>query len=203
MKHLFYIGTNKYSLSTEDDIMKMFSSEFNANSKILKGTRDILRDLQNGYRQVFKDNADKYYCKVNESKKLSLATGILIKILDKNYKKFDDKQIIKLFTNQLEILKEIVPEYFIVNAALYFYENNLTLRVVGIPHIENKISKSKIFTRGKIEELRLKLYFKAKADYLTYFFKKIDIENFYFERKRKIEIFQLTLFKEFQDRRIL
>ncbi|PID67243.1 MAG: hypothetical protein CR959_01160, partial [Fusobacteriales bacterium] len=186
MKHLFYIGTNKYSLSTENDIMKMFSSEFNVNCRVLKGSKDILRDLQNGYREIFKDNADEYYCKVNESKKISLATGILIKILDKNYKKFNDKQIIKLFINQLEILKEIVPEYFIANAALYFYENNLTLRVVGIPHTENKIAKSKVFTREKIEELRLKLYFKAKADYLTYFFKKIDINNFNFERKRKI-----------------
>lgn len=203
MKHLFYIGTKKYSLSTEDDVMKLYSNEFSEKNIVLKGSKDILKDLQNGYRKIFKENADKYYCKVNESKKISLASGVLIKILDKNHKKFEDKQIIKLFKNQLEILNEIVPEYFIVNATLYFYENNLTLRLVGIPHSENKISKSKVFTREKIEELRLKLYFKAKADYLTYFFKKIDINNFCFERKRKIEVFQLSLFKEFNDRRIL
>ena len=99
MKYTLYIGINKYSLSTEDDILKLSPGNFEYQHKILVGNIDILKSVQTAYRRLFKKSIDKYnknnpkkeiksyYCKINESQRQALATGILIKINEKNYKK--------------------------------------------------------------------------------------------------------------------
>ena len=46
MKYTLYIGTNKYSLSTEDDILKLSPGNFKYQYKILVGNKDILRSVQ-------------------------------------------------------------------------------------------------------------------------------------------------------------
>ena len=111
MKYTLYIGTNKYSLSTEDDILKLSLANFECQHKILVGNKDILKSVQLAYRKLFQKSIDKYnknnlkkeiksyYCKINESKKQALATGILIKINEKNYKNLDEGKIIELFLN--------------------------------------------------------------------------------------------------------
>lgn len=99
MKYTLYIGTNKYSLSTEDDILKLSPGNFKYQHKILVGNKDILRSVQVAYRKLFKKSIDKYnknnpkkeiksyFCKINESQKQALATGILIKITVSEEKK--------------------------------------------------------------------------------------------------------------------
>ena len=42
MKYTLYIGTNKYSLSTEDDILKLSPGNFECNHKILIGNYEIV-----------------------------------------------------------------------------------------------------------------------------------------------------------------
>ena len=97
MKFSLYIGTNKYSLSTEDDILKLSPGNFECSHKILIGNKDILKSTQMSYKKLFQKAIEKYnknnlkkeiksyYCKINESKKQALATGILVKINEKNY----------------------------------------------------------------------------------------------------------------------
>ena len=92
MKYSLYIGTNKYSLSTEEDILKLSPDMFQCKHKILIGNKDILKSTQMAYKKIFDKSIDKYnknnpkkeiksyYCKINESKKQGLATAILIKI---------------------------------------------------------------------------------------------------------------------------
>ena len=114
MKFSLYIGTNKYSLSTEDNILKLSPDNFECKHKILIGNTDILKSVQVAYRKLFKKSIEKYnrnnpkkeiksyYCKINESQKQALATGILIKISEKNYKNLDEEKIIELFLNQVK-----------------------------------------------------------------------------------------------------
>ncbi|MDD7410076.1 MAG: hypothetical protein SOY60_05090 [Fusobacterium gastrosuis] len=210
MKFSLYVGSKKYSLSAEDDILKMYPEEFNCNYKVLIGNKDILKDLQIAYKNLFQESVDKYnknskkiikdyYCKVNESKKLSLATGILIKISTLNYNLLKNKaEIITLFQNQLKELKKILPNFYVVSAILYFDEEYKTfkLRVIGIPYIkdsENKLevrlAKSSIFKRDTIEEIRLKLQIQAKNVFKE---KEVKIKKF---KRQRIEIEQLTLFQ--------
>ena len=216
MKFSLYIGTNKYSLSTEDDILKLSPDNFECQYKILIGNIDILKSVQLAYRKLFKKSIDKfnknnpkkeiksYYCKINESLKQSLAVGILIKINEKNYKNLDEEKIIELFLNQVKVIKKQLKNFYIVSAALYF-EKSLILRVIGVPYVKDKsnelevrVSKSSCFTREKVEELRLSLQIQANKDFLKFFVTKTKV----IVTKNNIDIKQLKLFENYRENRI-
>ena len=216
MKFSLYIGTNKYSLSTEDDILKLSPDNFECQYKILIGSIDILKSVQLAYRKLFKKSIAKfnknnpkkeiksYYCKINESLKQSLAVGILIKINEKNYKNLDEEKIIELFLNQVKIIKKLLKNFYIVSAALYF-EKSLTLRIIGIPYIKDKsneleirVSKSSCFTREKVKELRLSLQIQANKDFLKFFVTKTKV----IVTKNNIDIKQLKLFENYRENRV-
>ena len=217
MKYTLYVGTKKYSLSTEGDILKLSPGNFEYQHKILIGNTDILKSVQVAYKKLFQKAIDKYnknnpkkeiksyYCKINESKKQALATGILIKINEKNYKNLDEEKIIELFLNQVKVIKKLLKNFYIVSAVLYF-EKSLTLRIIGVPYVKNKenelkvrVSKSNCFTREKIEELRLSLKIQANKDFLKYFVTKTKVIT---ADKKKIDIRQLGLFKNYRENRI-
>lgn len=216
MKYTLYIGTNKYSLSTEDDILKLSPDNFECQYKILIGNIDILKSIQVAYRKLFKKSIDKfnknnpkkeiksYYCKINESLKQSLAVGILIKINEKNYKNLDEEKIIELFLNQVKVIKKQLKNFYIVSAALYF-EKSLILRVIGVPYVKDKsnelevrVSKSSCFTREKVEELRLSLQIQANKDFLKFFVTKTKV----IVTKNNIDIKQLKLFENYRENRV-
>ena len=217
MKYTLYIGTNKYSLSTEDDILKLSPINFfECQHKILVGNKDILRSVQVAYRKLFKKSIDKYnknnpkkeiksyFCKINESQKQALATGILIKINEKNYKNLDEDKIIELFLNQVKVIKKLLKNFYIVSAALYF-EKSLTLRIIGIPYVKDKenelevrVSKSNCFRREKVEELRLHLQIQANKDFLKFFVTKTKV----IVTKNNIDIKQLKLFENYRENRV-
>lgn len=217
MKYSLYIGTNKYSLSNEDDILKLSPDMFQCKHKILLGNKDILKSTQVAYKKLFQKSIDKYnkisdgkeiksyYCKINESQKQALATGILIKINEKNYKNLNEEKMIELFLNQVKVIKKLLKNFYVISAILYF-ENSLTLRIIGVPYIKDKgnrlevrVSKSSCFTREKIEELRLNLQIQASKDFLKFFIQKTkEIIN----NKKKIDIRQLELFKNYRENRI-
>ena len=217
MKYTLYIGTNKYSLSTEDDILKLSPNNFECQHKILIGNTDILKSVQVAYRKLFKKSIEKfnknnpkkeiksYYCKINESQKQSLAVGILIKINEKNYKNLDEEKIAQLFLNQVKVIKKLLKSFYIVSAVLYF-EKSLTLRIIGIPYVKDKenelevrVSKSNCFTRERVEELRLSLQIQANKDFLKFFVAKTKAIT---ADKKNIDIRQLKLFKNYRENRV-
>ena len=216
MKYTLYIGTNKYSLSTEDDILKLSPDNFECQYKILIGNKNILKSVQLVYRKLFKKSIDKYnknnpkkeiksyYIKINESQKQALATGILIKINEKNYKNLDEEKVIELFLNQVKVIKKLLKNFYIVSAALYF-EKSLTLRIIGIPYVKDKsneleirVSKSSCFTREKVRELRLSLQIQANKDFLKFFVTKTKV----IVTKNNIDIKQLKLFENYRENRV-
>lgn len=223
MRFSLYIGTRKYSLKSEDEIMKLYPEEFDCNYKIIIGSKDILKDLQIAYNNLFYEFVDKYnqnskikikdyYCKVNESKKMSLATGIVIKINTFNFDLLKNKkEVIILFENQIKKLKNLIPNFYIVSAILYFDSKYkaFKLRIVGIPYIKDsekklevRIGKSSCFKKDTIEKIRLKLQIQAKSDYLKFFIKELQQKDLFQGREvqvkkfkiQRIEIEQLTLF---------
>ena len=201
------------------NILKLSPSNFECQHKILTGNKDILRSVQVAYRKLFKKSIDKYnknnpkkeiksyYCKINESQKQALATGILIKINEKNYKNLDKEKIIELFLNQVKVIKKLLKNFYIVSAVLYF-EKSLILRIIGVPYVKDKsnelevrVSKSNCFTRENIEELRLNLQIQANKDFLKFFVAKTKVivtKN----KKNKIGIKQLKLFENYRETRV-
>ncbi|CAL7906860.1 hypothetical protein HMPREF1049_1596 [Fusobacterium necrophorum subsp. funduliforme ATCC 51357] len=208
MKYLFYIGTRKYSLSTEEDLLKISPGDLSGKKEIVIGSQNLIHDVQRAYRKLFQKAVDQYnlqrqdkpissyYCKINESKKLSLATGILIRLGKKeeweNILDKDKKKIEKLYQNQLEVIKEFLPDFHIVNATIYLEEP--CLRIVGIPIKREKeekkklsihICKSACFDKTRIEELRKHLVFQIKSDFLKLYYKEIEVTRMIQERKKK------------------
>ena len=217
MKYTLYVGTKKYSLSTEGDILKLSPGNFEYQHKILIGNTDILKSVQVAYKKLFQKAIDKYnknnpkkeiksyYCKINESQKQSLAVGILIKINEKNYKNLNEEKIIELFLNQVKVIKKLLKNFYIVSAVLYF-EKSLTLRIIGVPYVKDKtnelevrVSKSSCFTREKVEELRLNLQIQANKNFLKFFVAKTKVIT---ADKKKISIRQLGLFENYKENRI-
>lgn len=213
MKYSLYIGSNKYSLDTEDDVLKLAPTNFNCDFQILIGNKDILKNVQVGYKNLFQKSIEKYnkknkereiksyYVKINESKKQSLATGILIKINVENYEKLSEEKIIDLFLNQIKIIRKTIKNFYIVSAILYF-EKSFNLRIIGIPYIKDKsnslevrLSKSECFFKEKVEELRLKLQIQANKDFLKFFISK---ESKNKEKVRERNINQLGLFENYE-----
>ncbi len=217
MKYTLYIGTNKYSLSSEDDILKLSPGNFEYQHKILVGNKDILRSVQVAYKNLFEKSIEKYnknnpkreiksyFVKINESQKQSLAVGILIKINEKNYRNLDEDKVVELFLNQLKVIKKVLKNFNVISAILYF-EKSLTLRIIGIPYVKDKsneleirVSKSSCFTREKVEELRLNLQIQANKDFLKFFVAKTKAIT---DDKKKISIRQLGLFENYKENRI-
>lgn len=217
MKYTLYIGTNKYSLSSEDDILKLSPDNFECQHKILVGNKDILRSVQVAYKKLFKKSIEKYnknnpkreiksyFVKINESQKQSLAVGILIKVNEKNYRNLDEEKVVELFLNQLKVIKKVLKNFHVISAILYF-EKSLTLRIIGIPYVKDKsneleirVSKSSCFTREKVEELRLNLQIQANKDFLKFFVAKTKAIT---ADKKKISIRQLGLFENYKENRI-
>ncbi|WVU42014.1 hypothetical protein V3433_11230 [Fusobacterium polymorphum] len=217
MKYTLYIGTNKYSLSSEDNILKLSPDNFECQHKILVGNKDILRSVQVAYRKLFKKSIEKYnknnpkreiksyFVKINESQKQSLAVGILIKVNEKNYRNLDEEKVVELFLNQLKVIKKVLKNFHVISAILYF-EKSLTLRIIGIPYVKDKsneleirVSKSSCFTREKVEELRLNLQIQANKDFLKFFVAKTKAIT---ADKKKISIRQLGLFENYKENRI-
>ena len=217
MKYTLYIGTNKYSLSSEDNILKLSPDNFECQHKILVGNKDILRSVQVAYRKLFKKSIEKYnknnpkreiksyFVKINESQKQSLAVGILIKVNEKNYRNLDEEKVVELFLNQLKVIKKVLKNFHVISAILYF-EKSLTLRIIGIPYVKDKsneleirVSKSSCFTREKVEELRLNLQIQVNKDFLKFFVAKTKAIT---ADKKKISIRQLGLFENYKENRI-
>ena len=201
MKYSLYIGTNKYSLSTEDDILKLSPDMFQCKHKILIGNKDILKSTQMAYKKLFQKSIDKYN-KISDGKEIK---SYYCKINEKNYKNLNEEKMIELFLNQVKVIKKLLKNFYVVSAILYF-ENSLTLRIIGVPYIKDKenrlevrVSKSSCFTREKIEELRLNLQIQASKDFLKFFIQKTKeiIKN-----KKKVDIRQLELFKNYRENRV-
>ena len=220
MKYLFYIGTKRYSLSTEEDLLKISPEDLPGKKRILIGSKNIIRDTQKAYKKLFQKGVDQYnlqhqdkpissyYCRVNESKKLSLATGILIRLgTGREWKSFQDtEKIRKLYERQLKRMQELLPNFYLVNATLYF-EEAPCLRIVGIPFqkeedqeklLKVRVSKSDSFNKKSIKEIRDTLMKQIKVDFYELFQESLEVVPKRHRRKKNIEddYYQMSLFQD-------
>lgn len=221
MKYLFYIGTGKYSLSTEEDLLKIFPGDLPGKKRILLGSKDIIRDTQRAYKKLFQKAVDQYnlihsdkpissyYCKINESKKLSLATGILLRLgTGREWRAFQEEEKIQtLYEKQFKKIQELLPNFYLVNVTLYF-EEAPCLRIVGIPFqreeeqsklLKIRVSKSNSFNKNRIKEIRDTLMKQIKVDFYELFQESLEIVPKRHRKKKNPEddYYQMSLFQDF------
>lgn len=218
MKFLFYVGSGEYSLSTEEDLLKVSPSDIPGEKKILVGSKNLVKDVQIAYEKIFEKSIQafnqknpqkaipSYFCKVNDSNKLALATGMLLRLgKEEEWNHFpeqDFEKIILLYQKQLALIRKLYPDYYIVNATVYF-EKVPCLRVVGIPFEKDKekalairISKNHSFSKDKISKGRKELVFQIKADFAKLYRKELKKMQEVPRKKKKARInyFQMQIF---------
>lgn len=146
----------------------------------LVGSSNLYKDVLCVYKKTFdkaveKYNENKIDCRkiknyfehISNNKRNDLAVEIIIQIGDKEYwqnKSWNKKMKMNdIFTKQIEKLKELVPNFAIANATVHYDEASPHLHIVGVPiaffekGLEKRVSKSKVFTKEKLEELQVEM----------------------------------------------
>lgn len=150
--------------------------------KTIKGSNDIVKDVKELYLDLFDEarveynnkqtrddrKIDNYFNKISNDTKHDLACEIVIELGDMVY--WDDKsleykyQMTQVFEQQIEDLKEIVPDFYIANATIHFDEHSPHMHIVGVPVKENcntgllrQVGKTSIFTKESLVVIQDKM----------------------------------------------
>ncbi|MBR4830847.1 MAG: plasmid recombination protein [Bacilli bacterium] len=150
--------------------------------KTIRGSNDITKDVKELYLDLFDEarleynnkqtrddrKIDNYFNKISDDTKHDLACEIVIELGDMVY--WDDKnleykyQMTQVFEQQLEDLKEIVPDFYIANATIHFDEHSPHMHIVGVPVKENcktglsrQVGKTSIFTKESLVVIQDKM----------------------------------------------
>ena len=143
--------------------------------KTIKGSNDIVKNVKELYLDLFEEarleynnkqtrddrKIDNYFNKIANDTKHDLACEIVIELGNMEY--WDEKsleykyQMTQVFEQQLEDLKEIVPDFYIANATIHFDEHSPHMHIVGVPVKENcktglsrQVGKTSIFTKESL-----------------------------------------------------
>ena len=150
--------------------------------KTIKGSNDITKDVKELYLDLFDESRieynnkqtrddrkiDNYFNKISDDTKHDLACEIVIELGDMVY--WNDKsleykyQMTQVFEQQLEDLKEIVPDFYVANATIHFDEHSPHLHIIGVPVKENyktglskQVGKTSIFTKESLVVIQDKM----------------------------------------------
>lgn len=146
----------------------------------LVGSSNLYKDVLSLYKKEFTDVVNKYNENRRDDRKIKdyfehisnnkcndLAVEIIIQVGDKEYwknKSWSKKMKMNdIFTSQLQKLSKLAPNFAIANATVHYDEASPHLHIVGVPiaffekGLEKRVSKSKVFTREKLEELQVKM----------------------------------------------
>ena len=150
--------------------------------KTIKGTNDIVNDVKKIYKQEFEESRIEYnnkqtregrkirdyFYKISDDTKHDLACEIIIELGDMHFWKDKSQEekykMIEVFTEQVEDLETIVPEFIVANATIHFDESSPHLHIVGIAIKENcktgmtkQVGKTTVFTKESLKVIQDKM----------------------------------------------
>ncbi len=150
--------------------------------RIIKGTNDIVNDVKDLYKLEFENTRKEYnnkqtredrkikdyFYKISDDTKHDLACEIIIELGDMHFwenKSQEEKyKMIEVFTEQVQDLENIVPEFKVANATIHFDESSPHLHIVGIAIKENcktgmtkQVGKTTVFTKESLKVIQDKM----------------------------------------------
>ncbi len=145
----------------------------------LKGTNDIVIDVKDFYKKEFEEARVEYNNKqsrpsrmikdyfqyVSDDEKRDLACEIIIELGDKEFwdsKDFDyKKNMVNVYSRNLNYLEELIPEFKITNAVVHLDETSPHMHIVGIPvktncktGLSKQVNKTHVFTKEKLVKIQ-------------------------------------------------
>jgi hypothetical protein len=171
----------------------------------LKGCNDIVYDVKQFYKTEFEEarleynnkqsrpsrRIDDYFEYVNKDEKRDLACEIIIELgniefwdtKDDEYK----EKMVKVYSENLKCLEELVPEFKITNAVVHLDERSPHMHIVGVPvkdgcktGLSKQVNKSSVFTKDRLEHIQ-----NVMRDNCIKEFNKEYEENFTLKEKEK------------------
>ena len=150
--------------------------------KTIKGTNDIVNDVKGLYKLEFEKSRIEYnnkqtredrkikdyFYKISDDTKHDLACEIIIELGDMHFwdnKSQEEKyKMIEVFTEQVQDLENIVPEFKVANATIHFDESSPHLHIVGIAIKDNcktgmtkQVGKTTVFTKESLKVIQDKM----------------------------------------------
>ena len=189
--------------------------------KIIKGSNDITKDVKELYLDLFDEarleynnkqtrddrKIDNYFNKISDDAKHDLACEIVIELRDMVY--WDDKsldykyQMTQVFEQQIEDLKEIVPDFYVANATIHFDEHSPHLHIVGVPVKENcktglskQVGKTSIFTKKSLVVIQDKMRERCIDEFNIAYGMDSKLKEKQKEKNRNITPFERKVYNE-------
>ena len=189
--------------------------------KTIKGSNDIVKDVKDLYLDLFEEarleynnkqirddrKIDDYFYKISDDTKHDLACEIIIELGDMAY--WEDKtleykyEMTKAFEQQLDDLKEIVPDFYIANATIHFDEHSPHLHIVGVPVKENcktglsrQVGKTSIFTKESLVVIQDKMREKCIDEFNIAYCMDYKLKEKQKGKNRDITSYERKLFNE-------
>ena len=140
----------KYKSNSLENTNSNINFELSKNNEILRGTRDLYKDVEKTYKEEFTKavedyNAKKkrndrkiydYFQKISDDKKTNLYTEVVVQVGDnefwKNKNLEEKKQMVEVFNKQLEIIEKEYPNFKISNATVHFDETSPHMHIIGV-----------------------------------------------------------------------
>lgn len=150
--------------------------------KTIKGTNDIVNDVKDLYKLEFEESRIKYnnkqtredrkikdyFYKISNDTKHDLACEIIIELGNMHFWKDKSQEekykMVEVFTEQVQDLETIVPEFKVANATIHFDESSPHLHIVGIAIKDNcktgmskQVGKTTVFTKESLKVIQDKM----------------------------------------------
>ena len=149
---------------------------------VIYGTDNLYQDVQDLYfrefeqarleyneKQTREDRKIKDYFKhISQDKQKDLACEFIIELGDmdfwNNKNDYYKRGMVQVYTEQVEDLMRIVPEFKVANAVIHFDETSPHMHIVGVPIKDNytrgmrkQPAKSKVFTKESLTQIQDKM----------------------------------------------
>ena len=145
----------------------------------LAGTDNLFRDVEKVYHEQFDQALADYNKKqkrtdrkildymryVSENGKSDLAVEAIIQLGDRefweNIPELQKRQMTYIFKDQLNALRQHLPEFVVANAVIHFDESSPHMHVIGVPvssgykrGLSKQCAKTRVFTKDSLEKLQ-------------------------------------------------
>ena len=180
------ITTTKQLSSASKHNLRKYSSPGNRtghydSDKIVQliGSDNLFRDVRTVYHDQFHQALMEYNLKqkredrripdymryVSENAKSDLAVEAIIQLGDQEFwqdiPEYRKRQMTYIFQDQLNALRQYIPEFVIANAVIHFDEASPHMHVIGVPvatgykrGMSKQCAKTKVFTKDTLEKLQ-------------------------------------------------
>lgn len=197
ISYSFHLSSKNHALSTINKIQQVSkhnlrsyaSPEYDrAKIAIICGSdKSILDDIKRIYHDAFDAPLAHYNANKRADRQIpdylehvsgshsDIACEIIIQIGDRDFwsdKSHQDKQCMTpIYTDQLEYLRELVPELMIASAVIHYDESSPHIHIIGVPvadgfckGLERQVSKTRVFTRDRLSHIQDKLHERADQE---------------------------------------